>query len=155
MSLDRTAVRLKGSPLGAGRIREIRRGRLLWRADLFNHVRHSGLSFCPFYYDILAPSSALMSLSHVSVCDPSALRLCAGFSSVCWSWGSWHARTTHNQRGKSSLDCIMSIFWGWANGIKSLELLRDSLKRNSLSPISFSLTLSPLYHQISFCKRIS
>lgn len=112
-SLDRTAVRLKGSPLGAGCIREIRRGRLLWRADLFNHVRHSRLSFCPFYYDILTPSSTLS-------CHPlpSRYAIRARSASVPDSClcvdpdGSWHARTTRNQPGKSSLVCIMSIFWG-------------------------------------------
>lgn len=113
MSLDRTTVRLKGTALGAGCIREIRRGLLLWRADLFNHVRHSGLSFCPFYYDILAPSSALSCHSlpsryaiRVRSASVPGSRLCVDPD------GSWHARTTHNQPGKSSLDCIMSIFWG-------------------------------------------
>ncbi len=112
-SLDRTAVRLKGSPLGAGCIREIRRGRLLWRADLFNHVRHSRLSFCPFYYDILAPSSTLSCHSLPSRYAIRARSFSVPDSRLCVDPdGSWHARTTHNQPGKSSLDCIMSIFWG-------------------------------------------
>lgn len=77
VSLDRTAVRLKGSPSGVGCIREIRRGRPLWRADLFNHVRHSGLSFCPFYYDILAPSSPLSCHSLPSRRAPPLCRILA------------------------------------------------------------------------------
>ncbi len=98
---------------------------------------------------------SLMSLSPISVCDPSTLLLCAGFSSVCWSW--WivthknHTQSAGEEQSRLHYEHIL----GWANGIKSLELQRDSLKRNSLSPLSFSLALSPLYHQISFCKRIS
>lgn len=157
VSLDRTTVRLKGSPLGAGCIREIRRGRLLWRADLFNHVRHSGLSFCPFYYDILAPSSALSchslpSQHAIRACAPPLCRILACVLILM-------DRDTQERHTISRGRAVQIALWAYFGVGKRNNITwaaEAQFKMNQpFSPLLFVHIVPPLYHQISFCKRIS
>lgn len=116
----RTAVRLKEKPSGTGCIREIRRGRQLWRADLFNHVRHSTLSFCPFYYDILARSFSLS-----WCCGPSRRAIRARSTSVpdscrCVCWSLWIGTCENGVQlaGEEQTRFHHEHIFGWKNGIR-------------------------------------
>lgn len=132
-------MRLKVKPSGTGCIREIRRGRQLWRADLFNHVRHSTLSFCPFYYDILAPSLSLsVSQSRLGMWSeyvPSPCQIHAAAESVGWSlWIVTCENDVWSSREEQTRFHHEHIF-GWDDGIRWVELRHNwEVKKKAAVP---------------------